>query len=127
MTAAGLPASARIAWPSRPWIGLEQAEEEGQVPGVDALFVEREEVLPLGRGQQVVGILDALGHAFQRLGLADVVVGEECVELGIADFGIDRHLSSPLRHAISRHATSRRGSLKTTLSSVVRTSSTVRS
>ena len=42
--------------------------------------------------------------------------GEECLELGIAHIGVDRH-----------QATSWRGSLKTTLSSVVHTSSTVTS
>ena len=52
----------------------------------------------------------------KEFGLADVVLGEEGFELGVADFGIDRH-----------QATSARGSLNTTFSSVVRTSSTVTS
>ena len=65
-------------------------------------------------GQQVVGVLDAFGDALEGVGFADVVFGEEGFELRVADFRIDRH-----------YATSARGSLKTTLSSVVRTSSIV--
>ena len=95
---------------------IHQAEEERQVLRIDALLVERQEVLPAIRRQQVVGVLDAFGNALQRVGAANVVFGEECLELGIADVGVDRH-----------QATSWRGSLKTTLSSVVRTSSTVTS
>ena len=95
---------------------IHQAEEERQVPGVDALFVERQDVLAARRGQQVVGVLDALGDALEGVGFADVVFGEEGLELGVADFRVDGH-----------YATSARGSLKTTFSSVVRTSSTVTS
>ena len=95
---------------------VHQAEEERQVRRVDALFVERDEVGALGGGQQVVGVLDAFGDALEGFGLADVVLGEKGFQLGVADFGIDRH-----------QATSARGSLNTTLSSVVRTSSTVTS
>ena len=78
---------------------VHQAEEEGQVPGIDALLVEREEVLALGRGQQEVRVLDAFGDALQRLGLADVVFGEKGVELGVADFRVDRHVRPPARAA----------------------------
>src|SRR5260370_15159037 len=95
---------------------VHQAEEERQVPGVDALFIEREEVLATRRGQQGVGILDTFGNAFEGVGFADVVFGEEGFKLRVADFRIDRH-----------YATSVRGTLNTTLSSVVRTSSTVTS
>ena len=95
---------------------VHQAEEERQVRRVDALFVERDEVGALGGGQQVVGVLDAFGDALEGFGLADVVLGEKGFQLGVADFGVDRH-----------QATSARGSLNTTLSSVVRTSSTVTS
>ena len=99
---------------------VHQAEEERQVLRVDALFVERQEVLPRARGQQVVGVLDALGDALEGIGFADVVFGEKCFELGVADFRVDRHQATI-------YATSARGSLNTTLSSVVRTSSTLTS
>jgi len=38
---------------------LHEAEEERQVGRIDALLVEGEDELAPGRGQQVVGILDA--------------------------------------------------------------------
>jgi hypothetical protein len=92
---------------------IHQAEEERQVARIDALFVERDHVLAALGGQHVVGVLDALGDALEGDRPADVVVGEKGLELRVADFRVDRH-----------QATSCRGSLKTTLSSVVRTSST---
>src|SRR4029077_6595280 len=95
---------------------VHQAEEERQVLRIDALFVQRDEVGPLGGGQEVVGVLDSFGNALEGFGLADVVFGEEGFELGVVDFGVDRH-----------QPTSARGNLNTTLSSVVRTSSTVAS
>jgi hypothetical protein len=70
---------------------VHQAEEEGQVRRIDALFVERDEVGPLGGGQQVVGVLDSFGDALEGFGFADVVLGEKGFQLGVADFGIDRH------------------------------------
>src|SRR5262249_43657159 len=95
---------------------VHQAEEERQVRRVHALLVEREEERTARRGQQVVGILHALGDALEGFGFADVVFGKKGFEFRVADFGIDRH-----------QATSARGSLKTTFSSVVRTSSTLTS
>src|SRR5258708_15493211 len=91
---------------------IHEAEKERQVLRIDSLLIERQEVLSAVRGQQVVGILDAFGNALEGVGLADVVFGEEGFEFGVADFGVDRH-----------QATSCRGSLKTTLSLMVRTSS----
>ena len=44
---------------------LHQAEEERQILRVDALLVERQDVLAARRGQQVVGVLDALGDALE--------------------------------------------------------------
>src|SRR4029079_10057147 len=95
---------------------VHQAEEERQVARIDALFVERHHVLAARRGEHVVGVLDALGDALEGLRLADVVVLEKGLELGVADLRVDGH-----------QATSWRGSLNTTFSSVVRTSSTVTS
>ncbi len=110
-----------VAAMDRPWTieaprgeMIHQAEEERQVLRVHALFVEREEVRALGRGQQVVGILDTFGDALEGIGFADVVFGEKGFQLGVAHLRVDGH-----------YATSARGSLNTTLSSVVRTSSMV--
>ena len=69
---------------------VEQAQEERQVLRVHAFFIEREKVLPVRRGEQIVGVLDALGDALQRIGLADVVLREKGFELGVADLCIDR-------------------------------------
>ena len=40
---------------------IHQAKEERQVTGIDALFIQRQEIGAARRGQQVVRILDALG------------------------------------------------------------------
>ena len=74
------------------------------------------DVLALAGGQDIVRVLDTFGNALEGLRLTDVVLAEEGPELGVAHFRVNRH-----------YATSWRGSLNTTLSSVVRTSSTVTS
>ena len=78
---------------------IHQAEEEGEIPRIDALLVERDDVLALRRGQEEVGVLDALGDPLEGIGLADVVFGEKGFELGVADFRVDRHVRPPARAA----------------------------
>ena len=113
--AAGLPASVRSALPSRPWIGRGQLmpraarcsirpRKNGRSLRVDALLVERQDVLAARRGQQVVGVLDPFGDALEGVGLADVVVGEEGFELRVADFRVDRHQATSCARQLEDHA-----------------------
>ena len=96
---------------------IHQAEEERQVLGVDALLVEREEVLAARRGQQVVGVLDTLGDALEGHRLRRCRIRRERLRARCRRL----RCRPPSGHQL------RRGSLNTTLSSVVRTSSTVTS
>ena len=52
---------------------LHQADEPGQIVGIDALFIEREEEVAARGAQRVVGVLDALGDAAEGDHGADVV------------------------------------------------------
>jgi hypothetical protein len=70
---------------------LHEADEEGQVGGIHALFVERQDEAA-GRGmEQEVGVLDTLGDALEGQELPDVVAREMGRELLGGDIGIDGH------------------------------------
>ena len=70
---------------------LDQPEEEGQVPGIDPLLVERKDVGAALGQQQVVGVLDPLGDALAGDGRADIVLRDERGKLVVGDFGVDGH------------------------------------
>src|SRR6185312_2652059 len=73
---------------------LHQADEEGQVLGMDALLIQGEdEGAPVGLEIEI-GVLDAFGDALERQGLADIVLLQQPLQVLETDFGIDSHLRS---------------------------------
>ena len=70
---------------------LHEAEEERQVGGRHPLLVEGEDEIALAGVDQEIGVLDPLGDALVGEQLADVVAGQEGLELLRRNVGIDRH------------------------------------
>ena len=68
-----------------------QADEEGQVLGMNALFVQgQDEGAPVGLEVEV-GVLDALGDALEGQRLADIVLLQQPLQILETDFRIDGH------------------------------------
>ena len=60
---------------------LHQPQEEGQVVGADPLFIQgQDEGAAIGL-QVEIGILDAFGDALEGQGRADIVTGEQALQL----------------------------------------------
>jgi hypothetical protein len=94
---------------------IHEPEEEGQIGGFHALFVEGEDELPRFGFEHEVGVLHALCDAAIGDQPADVVIRQEAGEGLVVDVGVDGHQT----------ASSARGRLKCTSSTAVTTSSTV--
>ena len=73
---------------------LHEAQEERQVIGGHALFVEREKEGAFLGMDQIIGVLDALGDALVGEQRAQIVAGNECGQIVVGDFGIDGHAAS---------------------------------
>ena len=88
---------------------LYQPEEERQVPGIDPLLVEREDVGAALGQQQIVGVLDPLGDALAGERRADVVLRDERGKLVVGDFGVDGHRAPSRREEESRRILAKLG------------------
>ena len=82
---------------------VHEADIERQVAARNVLE-EREDVLARRRREEVVGVLDALRDAFERLELAQGVALEERARLGVGNGGEDRHLA---QNSFSTHCGTR--------------------
>ncbi len=70
---------------------LHQSDEKRQILGRNPLFIERQnEIAALG-GDEKIRVLDALGDAFARQHLANVVKRDKGSELVIGNIGINGH------------------------------------
>src|SRR5262249_37936274 len=101
---------------------LHEPEEERQVGARDTLLVEGEDIAAAIGREQEVAVLDAFGNALAGHGAADVVEGDEVLEIAVRDFRVDGHEA---RSQESDQAVSALGSLKCTLSSMTASSSMV--
>ena len=70
---------------------MHQVQEIGQVLGPRAPLIDRQDEPPALGLQQEVGILDPLGDALEDQGRAQVEAGQELLQLGVGDVGIDGH------------------------------------
>ncbi|MNV04846.1 hypothetical protein D3C71_951550 [compost metagenome] len=68
---------------------LHEAEEEGQIVFLHALFIKRQDQRVLGGMQQEIGVFDALGNALVRGEAADVVLREEIPQIIFGDISIN--------------------------------------
>ena len=71
---------------------LHQPQEEGQVVDPDPLLIQGQDVGAAVGLQIEIGILDPLGNALEGQRHADLVAGEQALQLLEADIGIDRHM-----------------------------------
>jgi hypothetical protein len=79
---------------------LHEAEKERQVVRPHLPLVDGEDIAVAVGLEQEVGVLHPLGDALERERHADVVAGQEGLQFGVADVGVDRH---------ARPAAARRG------------------
>jgi hypothetical protein len=70
---------------------LHEAEEPGQVGGVDAFFVEGEDKIALSGAEGEIAILDAFGDASEGYQGADWVFRKEGGKVFVGYFGVDGH------------------------------------
>ena len=72
---------------------LHESEEERQIFGPHPLLIEGQDVAALGRAQQIVGVLHALGDALEGGHLAQLVVLQERLQRLVRNLGVDSHLT----------------------------------
>ena len=70
---------------------LHQADEEGQVVRIDALFIEGEDEAPALAMQQEIGVFDAFGYALEGQDGAEIVSAEKGEQRLVRDIGINSH------------------------------------
>ena len=70
---------------------LHQPDEERQVGFPYPLLIEGQDVGAVGGMEKEVRVLDALGDALEHQRRADVEAGEEGLQLGVGDVGVDGH------------------------------------
>ena len=70
---------------------LHQAQEEGQVVRPDPLFIKREDEGAAVGLEIEIGILHPFGDALEGQRRADIVAGEQALQILETDIGIDRH------------------------------------
>ena len=103
MSAAGRPASSFSVRPARSLTGsgqeiprpdemLHQRKEIREVLAPHPLLVKCENVASALGMDEIVGVLDALGDAFERGQCADGIAADEVRKLLVRDVGIDGHL-----------------------------------
>ena len=68
---------------------LHEAEEEGQIGFLHALFIKRENQRVLGGMQQEIGVFDAFGNALVGGEAADVILREEIPQIIFGDVRIN--------------------------------------
>ena len=75
---------------------IHQAEEKRKICRVNPLFIECQDKGAASGPEQKIGILDTFGYAFVRQQCTDVVAFKKCGQIGLCNFGVDRHSFSPV-------------------------------
>jgi len=106
-----------------------KGEVERQVDSGYAFFKQRQDEMPAGGVEVVVGVLNALPDSLKPFQRAEVIPGKEIDELVFVDLRINGHgarlAPAPLWSRGRNQAATSRGTLKMTFSVAVTTSSTV--
>ena len=70
---------------------FDQIEKERQSIGRNAFFVKRQNEKTIGRMEQKIGVLDALGNTFVGEQATDAISREELLQFLVGNVGIDGH------------------------------------
>ena len=74
---------------------LHQPEEKRQIPFFYKVLIKRQDELVIAGGNEIVGILNALGDAFVAMQLPDIIVGQKRAQIIIGNLRIDSQSNSP--------------------------------